>query len=94
MVEADFQESSLGPSPSPYHDSDVQKQVVVEQNGRARRLAILRSVGYRGLDEAAIEQIGNRWKFKPATFEGKDIAILATIEVDYSIGSKVLSVPR
>ncbi len=57
--------------------------VVVDENGRARDLRIVRPLGL-GLDEKAIEAV-QKWKFRPGQLNGKAVAVAATIEVNFRL---------
>jgi periplasmic protein TonB len=57
--------------------------VVVDENGRARDLKIIRPLGL-GLDEKAIEAV-MKWKFRPGQLNGKAVPVAATIEVNFRL---------
>jgi periplasmic protein TonB len=57
--------------------------VVVDENGRARDLKIIRPLGL-GLDEKAIEAV-QKWKFRPGQLNGKPVPVAATIEVNFRL---------
>jgi TonB family protein len=50
-------------------------------DGRAHDIKVIHSVGY-GLDENAIKALG-KWKFKPASLNGKPIPWNLTIETEF-----------
>jgi TonB family protein len=60
--------------------------VVVDPNGVAREIKVLRPLGL-GLDEKAIEAV-NQWKFVPGTKDGQPVAVQATIEVNFRMLDK------
>lgn len=57
--------------------------VVVDENGKAQSLRIVRPLGL-GLDEKAIEAV-QKWKFRPGQLNGKPVAVQATIEVNFRL---------
>jgi TonB family protein len=57
--------------------------VVVDENGRVRDLRVARPLGL-GLDEKAIEA-ERQWRFKPSQRQGKPVAVLATVEVNFRL---------
>ena len=79
------------PSP-PYTDearaakisASVVLQVVVNAEGHAENISVLRKAGY-GLDQNAIETVKN-WRFRPATGpDGGPVATIVPIEVTFRI---------
>lgn len=59
-------------------------QAVIRKDGRVDSFKVLRSLGY-GLEEKAIQEIHNRWRFRPGTLNGKPVDVLATIEVQFNL---------
>ena len=59
-------------------------QAVIRKDGTVGNFKILRGLGY-GLDERAIEEVSNNWRFRPGTREGKPVDVLATIEVQFNL---------
>ncbi len=57
--------------------------VVVDENGKAQSLRIVRPLGL-GLDEKAIEAV-QKWRFRPGQLNGKAVAVQATIEVNFRL---------
>jgi len=57
--------------------------VVVDENGRATSISLLDPAG-NGLDVQAIKAI-RKWRFKPATKEGKPVAVCVVIEVSFRL---------
>ncbi len=53
-------------------------------DGRARNIRVVRSLGY-GLDEAAVQAL-RRWRFAPATRNGRPARTPATIEIPFRLG--------
>ena len=63
---------------------NVVLHLIVTAEGRAANIHVKRSLGY-GLDEQAIEAVGN-WRFKPAVnAEGKPVPVWTDIEVTFRI---------
>jgi TonB family protein len=56
-------------------------ELVITEVGRPESLGIARPLGY-GLDENAIECL-SRWRFKPATKDGRPVKFLATVEIKF-----------
>jgi protein TonB len=59
-------------------------QAVIRKNGRVDQPSVLRGLGY-GLEQQAIKEIVTNWRFRPATYEGAPVDLLATIEVTFSL---------
>jgi TonB family protein len=57
--------------------------VVVDENGKAQQLRVVRPLGL-GLDEKAIEAV-QKWKFRPGQLNGKPVPVQATIEVNFRL---------
>jgi TonB family protein len=73
-----------------WYSGTVVVQIVVGSGGVPRDFRILRSLGL-GLDEKALEAV-KQWGFQPGTKEGQPVNVLATIEVNFRMGSS--SVPH
>jgi TonB family protein len=58
-------------------------QIVVDPNGKARDLRVIRPLGL-GLDEKAIEAV-MKWRFRPGLLNGKAVPVAATIEVNFRL---------
>ena len=59
-------------------------QVIIRRNGRVDSFKILRGLGF-GLEERAIQEIANNWRFRPGTLNGQPVDVLATIEVQFNL---------
>jgi len=59
-------------------------EAIIRKNGSVDNFKVVRSLGY-GLDEAAIYTVANKWRFKPATYKGKNIDHYVQIEVKFQI---------
>jgi len=57
--------------------------VIVEPDGSTSHIRIIKPVGL-GLDEKAVEAV-KTWKFKPATLNGKPVAIQIAVEVHFQL---------
>jgi TonB family protein len=55
--------------------------LVVGSDGKPRDIKVARSLGY-GLDETGIEAV-RQWRFKPATQDGKPVAVSIVVEVPF-----------
>ncbi len=69
------------PARKAHYEAQVVLWVVLGTDGRIHDVAIKRPAGM-GLDEAAIDAV-LRWKFRPATKDGKPIVVQMTIEVNF-----------
>jgi len=76
--------------PDPKYSKEARKKkiqgpvvlgLVVGTDGLPHDIHLVKSLGY-GLDETAIEGV-RRWRFKPATSQGKPVAVAISIEVDF-----------
>lgn len=59
-------------------------QAIIRANGRVDSFKVVKGLGY-GLDESAISTISTKWKFKPGTFKGQPVDVLANIEVTFRL---------
>jgi len=57
--------------------------LVVDDKGRPQNLKVVRSLGL-GLDQKAIEAVA-KWLFKPGMKDGKPVAVIATVEVNFRL---------
>ena len=64
-------------------EGTVVLSLVVNERGRPQNLKILRALGL-GLDEEAIGAV-EKWKFKPGMKDGKPVAVMVTIEVNFQL---------
>jgi TonB family protein len=58
-------------------------QVDIDETGQVTNIRVLRDLGL-GLNEKAIEAIG-RWRFRPATKDGKAVAVQVQVGVDFRL---------
>jgi periplasmic protein TonB len=58
-------------------------RVIVDEKGLPRQILVIRPLGMQ-LDEKAIEAV-QHWRFKPATKDGKAVAVEATVEVNFRL---------
>lgn len=59
-------------------------QAIIRHTGRVDSFKVLRALGY-GLEEQAIQEIAQNWRFRPGTLNGKPVDVLATIEVQFNL---------
>lgn len=59
--------------------------IVVDKSGKPRNIELLSPIGY-GLDEKGTEAI-QKWVFAPGTKDGMPVSIIATIEINFRLGS-------
>ncbi len=64
-------------------EGSVLLQVVINSSGQVAHFRLLRSLGL-GLDEKAVEAV-NQWTFRPARKDGKRVAVLANLEILFSL---------
>ncbi|HWY59656.1 MAG TPA: energy transducer TonB [Terriglobales bacterium] len=62
---------------------------IVGTDGRVRDIRVARRLG-RGLDEKAVEAV-KQWKFEPAMYEGKPVAVQINVEVNFRLYGIVVS---
>ncbi len=79
-------------SPNPTYDDDSRKagiegtvrlRIVVTAEGQVRDLRVAKSLS-EALDKRAIEAV-SRWKFDPATKDGKPVAIQIDVECTFKL---------
>jgi len=58
-------------------------QLVVDEKGMPRDIRVSRPLGM-GLDQKAIEAVA-KWRFRPGLKDGKPVAVIATIEVNFRL---------
>jgi TonB family protein len=58
-------------------------QLVVGPDGRPYNIKVIRPLGM-GLDQKAVEAV-SQWKFQPATKDGKPVAVLINVEVQFHL---------
>jgi TonB family protein len=61
----------------------VALSIVVDSEGRARNIRVVKNLGL-GLDEEAIIAV-NQWRFKPGIKDGQPVNVRATIEVSFRL---------
>jgi TonB family protein len=59
-------------------------QAVIRRTGRVDSFKVIRALGH-GLEEQAIQEIAQKWRFRPGTLHGKPVDVLATIEVQFNL---------
>jgi TonB family protein len=65
------------------YSGTVLLSLIVDPQGHAQNIKVLRSLGL-GLDEKAMEAVA-KWKFKPGMKDGRAVAVMATIEVNFRL---------
>jgi periplasmic protein TonB len=91
-----FPKPDVGPSPirmpQPSYTRDairnnvegsVVLRVVIDEQGKVEVLKVLRSVP--GLDEEAIRMVESRWRFQPATKNGRPVSTLSDLIVRFNL---------
>ena len=64
----------------------VTLRVLVGEDGSPLEVSIERSSGNRSLDNAARQQVLRKWKFQPATDNGRAVQAYGLIPVDFKLG--------
>ena len=62
----------------------VTLQAVIRKNGRVDNFKVLSGLGY-GLEEKAIQEITNNWRFRPGTLHGRPVDVLITIDTQFNL---------
>jgi TonB family protein len=62
----------------------IRLQATIRGDGVVDNVIVLHGLGY-GLDEAAIDTVTNRWRFRPATLDGVPVDHTATIEISFHL---------
>ncbi|MGE5648250.1 MAG: energy transducer TonB [Acidobacteriota bacterium] len=57
--------------------------IIIDERGTPTNFKVVRPLGL-GLDEKAIEAV-QKWRFRPGMKEGKPVAVLATVEVNFRL---------
>lgn len=57
--------------------------LIVDPKGNPQNAHVIRALGM-GLDQKAMEAV-RRYRFKPATFDGKPVPVLITVEIDFHL---------
>jgi TonB family protein len=65
------------------YSGTVLVSIVVDTEGRARDIRVVKSVGM-GLDEKAMEAV-SKWKFKPGMKGGIAVNVFAQVEVNFRL---------
>ncbi len=53
-------------------EGEVAVSYVISEDGHVAKVVVTKSSGYKRLDEAAVQQV-YKWRFKPATVDGKPV---------------------
>ena len=78
-VEPEYSEEAR----KPRFQGTVVLLIVVDEQGRARDVRVIRPLGL-GLDQKALEAI-QQWKFNPGRKNGKPVPVQATVEVNFRL---------
>ena len=57
--------------------------VEITSSGTVENVVVLQGLG-KGLDESAVRAI-KQWKFAPATKDGRPVAVMMTVEMNFSM---------
>src|ERR1044072_3810508 len=58
-------------------------EAVIDEHGDVKQVRVLKGLPM-GLDTAAVDAI-RRWKFKPATFDGRPVSVYFTLTVNFKV---------
>lgn len=58
-------------------------EAVIDEQGRVRDVKVLRGVS-RGLDQATVDAV-RRWRFRPATLDGRPVKIYYSLTVNFQV---------
>lgn len=92
-VEGDVQRPEAVHTVSPVYPAEARKnhiegttvvKAVIDEQGEVQDLTVTKSSGHPGLDQAAIDAI-SQWRFKPATLDGKPVAVYYNLTTDFRI---------
>jgi len=59
-------------------------QVVIRKDGSVGDVKVIRGLGY-GMDEATIEIIKTKWRFRPGMLNGQPVDVSASVEVSFRL---------
>jgi TonB family protein len=65
------------------HQGTVVLSIIIDEQGLPRNFRVVRPLGL-GLDEKAIEAV-QKWRFRPGMKDGKPVAVLASVEVNFRL---------
>ncbi|MFQ5349433.1 MAG: energy transducer TonB [Thermoanaerobaculia bacterium] len=58
-------------------------EAVIDANGRVDRIKLIKGLPM-GLDRAAVDAV-DRWRFEPATYKGKPVAVIYRLEIHFRL---------
>jgi TonB family protein len=64
-------------------EGTVNLNLVVGTDGMASQIKVAKPLGH-GLDEEAVKCV-EKWRFKPATFDGKPVAVQVSVQLDFHL---------
>lgn len=62
----------------------VYLQAIIRKDGSVDSFKVLRGLGY-GLEEKGIQEIANKWRFRPGTLNGRPVDVQAYIEIQFNL---------
>jgi TonB family protein len=90
-IEGDVQRPQPVYTTDPVYPEDARKarlegqvviKTVIDEQGKVQEPAVEKSSGHPNLDQAALDAVSN-WKFKPATLEGKPVAVHYRMTINF-----------
>jgi protein TonB len=58
-------------------------RAIITSDGEVRQVEIIKPLGF-GLEDGAVAAVEN-WRFKPATLDGKPVAVICQLTVKFSL---------
>lgn len=63
----------------------VTLRILVDVDGRPLQVQVERSSGHRSLDREAVRHVQQRWRFEPATRDGRPVQAWGLVPIDFSL---------
>ena len=60
-------------------------RILVDVDGRPLQVQVERSSGHRSLDREAVRHVQQRWRFEPATRDGRPVQAWGLVPIDFSL---------
>ena len=87
-------------APAPQYSSEARKScyegtvvlwLVIDTSGKPQNIKVVRALG-KGLDEQAIQAV-REWRFKPASKDGRPVAVQINVEVNFRLYDRLSPPP-
>jgi bla regulator protein BlaR1 len=95
-VEGDVQRPEAIHTVSPVYPAEARKnriegttivKAVIDEQGEIQDPAVYKSSGHPDLDQAALDAV-SQWRFKPATLDGKPVAVYYNLTMNFRVDEK------